>query len=111
MPYIRQVRTEWGATAGAENCRKYERNERYDRVQAIYYPILIGRDAFRRFSPVLGECVTTDHHMYRMLLHGVVRCSCSIRDQTISDPMPPSWAGMYCGLCGFLRKASGSMRI
>ena len=69
-----------GATAGTGDCGQYERNERYDRVQAIYYPLLIGRGEFRRFPPVLGGCVTTDHHMYRMLLHGVVRCS--MCDQT-----------------------------
>jgi hypothetical protein len=56
-----------GATAGTgDDCREYERNERYDRVQAIYYPLLIGRGASRRFPPGLGECVTTDHHMYRV---------------------------------------------
>ena len=75
MPYIIRVRTERGATAGAENCKQYERNERYDRVQRIYYPLLIGRGASRRLPPVLGECVTTDHHMYRVLLHSMVRCS------------------------------------
>ena len=69
MPYIIRVRAGRGATTGAEDRRKYERNERYDRVQAIYYPLLIGRGASRRFPPVLGECVTTDHHMYRVLLH------------------------------------------
>ena len=69
MPYIIRVRTGRGATTEAEDLRKYKRNERYDRVQAIYYPLLIDRGAFRRFPPVLGECVTTDHHMYRVLLH------------------------------------------
>ena len=54
-----------GATAGTGDRRKYERDERYDRVQAIYYPLLIGRGASRRFPPGLGEYVTTDHHMYR----------------------------------------------
>ena len=54
-----------GAAAGTGDCREYERNERYDRVQAIYYPLVIGRGASRRFPPGLGEYVTTDHHMYR----------------------------------------------
>ena len=75
----------------AEDRKKYERNERYDRVQAIYYLFLIGRDASRRCPPVLGECVTADHHMYRVLLCRMVRCY--IRGQTISDLMIPllSW--------------------
>ena len=38
-------------------------------------PLLIDRGASKRFPPVLGKCVNTDHHMYRMLLYWMVRCS------------------------------------
>ena len=35
MPYIIRVRAGRGATTEAEDLRKYKRDERYDRVQAI----------------------------------------------------------------------------
>ena len=54
-----------GATAGTgDDYREYERNERYDRVQAIYYPLLIGRGASRRFPPGLGEAMRHYRSLY-----------------------------------------------
>jgi len=66
MPYIIRVRTEREQQleqAIAESTKGMR--GRQDRLQAIYYPLLIGRGGSSRFPPGLGECVTTDHHMYR----------------------------------------------
>jgi hypothetical protein len=68
IPYIIRARTEREATAGAGDCKQYERNERYDRVRAS------------DILPPLDASLSITIHMYRVLLHWMVRCS--IRDQT-----------------------------